>query len=435
MLDIKFIRDNPEIIKKAIKNRAYDVDIDLLLELDKKWRELKKENDDLRAKRNKISQEINELKKQNKNTERKIKEAREIPQNIKKNEEELNILKEKINDILYRTPNIPNKSVPIGDAKKFKIVKIKGKAIKKIVKSHWEIGSNLDILDLDRASKLSGSGFYILKGDGSRLQRALVQFMLDFHNKNNFIEINPPQIVLPEILFNTGNLPKFEEDVYKTREGLYLIPTAEVPVTNLYSQEILNEDDLPKKFTSFTQCYRTEAGRHGSTDRGIFRLHEFEKVEMVYISNENDSWKFLEEMTKYAEQILEKLKLPYRRICLATQDMGFASAKTYDIEVWSPYQKKYLEVSSCSNCTDFQARRMNTRYQSKQGLKFVHTLNGSGLALPRLMIAILENYQQKDGSIKIPSVLIKYMNGQKIIKAKISKKQISKKKTSKKKRA
>ncbi|MEK6879292.1 MAG: serine--tRNA ligase [Nanoarchaeota archaeon] len=426
MLDIKFIRENPEVIKRAVNNRAYDIDINFLLELDKQWRNLKKGNDDLRFQRNKISNEINELKKQGKGAEKKINEAQEIPSKLKKNDEELKILKEKIDEIVFRIPNIPDKSIPVGEAEKYKIIKKYGKPIKKTVKPHWEIGQELDILDLDRASKLSGTGFYILKGPGANLQRALVQFMLDFHKKNGFTEINPPQIVLPEILFGTGNLPKFEQDVYKTREGLYLIPTAEVPVTNIYKDEILNEKNLPKKFCAFTQCYRTEAGRHGTVDRGIFRLHEFEKVEMVYICRQEDSYKFLEEMTRYAEKILEVLKIPYRKICLSTQDMGFASAKTYDLEAWSPAQQKYLEVSSCSNCTDFQARRMNTRYQGKEGLKFVHTLNGSGLALPRLMISILENYQQKDGSIKIPSVLLKYMNGIKVIKSKKIEKKVIK---------
>jgi seryl-tRNA synthetase len=249
----------------------------------------------------------------------------------------------------------------------------------------------------------------------AQLERALINFMIDFHVKDGFIEINPPQIVNAKTMFGTGNLPKFEQDLYKTREGFYLIPTAEVVVTNIHADEVLNEKDLPKKFVAFTQCYRTEAGRHGSETPGIFRLHEFEKVEMVYICKQEDSWKFHEEMTARAEKLLDKLKLPYRRILLATADAGFASAKTYDLEVWSPFLKKYLETSSCSNCTDFQARRMNTRYQSKDGMKFVHTLNGSGLATPRLLISLIENYQQKDGSIKVPAVLQPYMNGKKFI--------------------
>ncbi|MEM4230849.1 MAG: serine--tRNA ligase, partial [Candidatus Pacearchaeota archaeon] len=275
-------------------------------------------------------------------------------------------------------------------------------------KSHLELGEALDIIDIKRAVKIAGAGFYMLKGKGAILQRALIQFMLDFHNKNGFIEINPPQLVNRKTAFGTGNLPKFEEQLYTTRDNLVLIPTAEVPVTNIYAGEVLKEKDLPKKFCAFTECYRTEAGRHAG-EEGLFRLHQFEKVEMVYICKPEDSWKFLEEMTGNSEKILKLLEIPYRKLFLATADAGFASAKTYDLEVWSPTMNKYLEVASCSNCTDFQARRMNTKYQTKNNeLRFVHTLNGSGLALPRLMISLLECNQQKNGSIKIPKVLWKY---------------------------
>ena len=312
-------------------------------------------------------------------------------------------------------PNIQAENVPIGGEKDYKEVSKWGKIPKMShAKGHLELGEKLDIIDIKRATKISGAGFYILKGEGARLQRALIQFMLDFHVKNGFTEINPPQLVNEQTAFGTGNLPKFADQLYKTNDNLMLVPTAEVPVTNIYSGEILNEKDLPKKFCAFTECYRTEAGRH-TGEEGLYRLHQFEKVEMVYLCRQEDSWKFLEEMTSNAEKILKLLKLPYRKVLLATGDASFSSAKTYDLEVWSPAMKRYLECSSCSNCTDFQARRMNTRYQCKNGLKFVHTLNGSCLALPRLMIAILENNQQKDGSIKIPSVLQKY-TGFKIIK-------------------
>jgi seryl-tRNA synthetase len=371
----------------------------------------------LRASRNKVSKEISEAKKQGKNVSALMNKAKEIPERLKKNEEEEKQLREDLDKFLALLPNIQAEDVPVGGEEKNKVIHKKVEIPKFVfpVKSHDEILTKLGFLDMERASKVSGSGFYFFKGEFSQFERALINFMLDFHTNDGFLEINPPQIVNAKTMFGTGNLPKFEEDLYKTREGFYLIPTAEVVVTNIHANEILNEKDLPKKFVAFTQCYRTEAGRHGSETPGIFRLHEFEKVEMVYLCRQEDSWKFHEEMTARAEKLLDKLKLPYRRILLATADAGFASAKTYDLEVWSPFLKKYLETSSCSNCTDFQARRMNTRYQGKDGLKFVHTLNGSGLATPRLLISLVENYQQKDGSIKVPAVLVPYMNGKKFI--------------------
>ena len=415
MIDIKLIRENPEVIKDNCENRGYEKKfVDEILVKDKKWRELKFQDDKLRHERNKVSLEINEAKKKEKKVNELIKRAKEIGENLKDNEEKEKELRKDIDTLSSALPNIQAKEVPIGGEEKNKEILRWGK-IKKISKpkSHIELGENLDIIDIKRATKISGAGFYILKGDGARLQRALTQFMLDFHIKNGFTEINPPQLINKKTAFGTGNLPKFEDQLYKTNDELLLIPTAEVPVTNIFSEEILLEKDLPKKFCAFTECYRTEAGRH-TGEEGLFRLHQFEKVEMVYICKEEDSWKFLEEMTKNAENILKKLNLPYRKILLATADAGFASAKTYDLEVWSPTMNRYLETSSCSNCTDFQARRMNTRYQSKGELKFVHTLNGSGLALPRLMIALIENNQLKDGSIKIPKVLQKYI-GKKII--------------------
>jgi len=418
MLDIRFIRENSSIVKQNCKNRGYDAeDVDEILALDEKWRKLKKEDDDLRAKRNKISKEINEAKKQKKSVTSLLKSARQIPEKLKKNEEEERQLRDDLDKFLALIPNIQAKEVPVGGAEKNKVIYKKGEIPKFSfpIKSHDDILTKLGFLDMERAAKLSGTGFYLFKGELAQFERALINFMIDFHVKDGFVEINPPQLVNSKTMFGTGNLPKFEADLYKTREGFYLIPTAEVVVTNLHANEVLNERDLPKKFVSFTQCYRTEAGRHGSETPGIFRLHEFEKVEMVYLCNQEDSWKLHEEMTARAEKLLEKLKLPYRKLLLATSDAGFPSAKTYDLEVWSPFLKKYLETSSCSNCTDFQARRMNTRYQSKQGIKFVHTLNGSGLATPRLLIALVENYQQKDRSIKVPAVLQPYMQGKKFI--------------------
>jgi len=342
-----------------------------------------------------------------------IAKGKEISLKLEKIEEEEKEIKRELDTLLSFVPNIQAENVPIGDETKNKEIRKVGKVPKFDfeVKSHQQILEDLGLLDMEKAAKLAGSGFYLLKGDLALFERALINFMLDFHRKNGFIEINPPQLANKETLYGTGNLPKFEQDLYKTNEGLYLIPTAEVVLTNLYREEILMKRDLPKKFVAFTQCYRTEAGKHGSETPGIFRLHQFEKVEMVYICAQEDSWKFLEEMVSYAEKILELLEVPYRRILLATADASFASAKTYDLEVWSPFLKKYLEVSSCSNCTDFQARRMNTRYRDGKELKFVHTLNGSGLATPRLLIALIENNQNKDGTVNVPKVLQPYMGG------------------------
>jgi len=416
MLDIKLIRENPDLVRKNQKNRGYEPEwVDEILNLDKKWRELKQEDDKLRAERNKISEEINKAKKEKKPFDNLLKKAKEIPEKLGKNEKEENELRAKLDKLLSLIPNIQKEDVPVGDAEKNKEVRRWGENPElKSVKSHIELGRELDIIDIERAVKLAGAGFYILKGRGAKLQRALVQFMLDFHEKNGFIEINPPQLVNRKTAFGTGNLPKFDDQLYHSDDNLILIPTAEVPVTNLYADEILSEKQLPMRFCAFTECYRTEAGRH-TGEEGLFRLHQFEKVEMVYICKHEESWDMLEEMTGNAEDILKDLKIPFRTVLLATADAGFCSAKTYDIELWSPSMKRWIETSSCSNCTDFQARRMNTKYQTKSELKFVHTLNGSGLALPRLMIALMENNQTEKGEIKIPPCLWKY-TGFKIIK-------------------
>ena len=420
MIDIKLLRENPKLIKQNTKNRGYEVDIDGILKLDEEWRKLRYKEDELRKQRNDVSKKINELKKAGKDAKKELKKAKEIPEELDKFEAKRKELEQKIHCIISCIPNIQHESVPIGDESKNKEIRKGGKIPKFTfpVKGHDELLKNLGLLDMERAAKISGSGFYLFKGDLARLERALINFMLDFHVKDGFVEVNPPQLANEKTLYGTANLPKFECDLYKTREGLYLIPTAEAPLCNIYSDETLNESELPKKFVAFTQCFRTEAGRHGSETPGIFRLHEFEKVEMVYLTKQEDSWELHEEMTKRAEKLLQLLELPYRIIVLATADASFASAKTYDLEVWSPALKKYLETSSCSNCTDFQARRMNCRYQGKDGLKFVDTLNGSGLATPRLLISLVENNQNKDGSINIPKILQPYMNGMKKIEKK-----------------
>jgi seryl-tRNA synthetase len=424
MIDIKLIRENSALIKTNCRNRQYEPKfVDEIVELDKKWRALKAEDDSLRGERNKVSESVNQAKKakDEKKAKRLIEEAKKIAEKITKNEVKENELKHNIDVLVSMLPNIQHKDNPIGGVEKNKEIHKVGKISKGIYKSHLELGEKLGMIDMKRAVKVAGAGFYILTGELAKLQRALIQYMLDFHVKNGFTEINPPQLVNRNSVFGTGNLPKFEDQLYKTNDDLILVPTAEVVVTNIFSGEILNEKDLPKKYCAFTQCYRTEVGRK-TGEEGLFRLHEFEKVEMVYFCKQEDSWKLLEEMTSYAEEILKELGVPFRRLLLATADAGFSSAKTYDLEVWSPALNRWLETSSCSNCTDFQARRMNTRYQGKDGLKLVHTLNGSGLALPRLMISIMENYQNADGTINIPKVLQPYMLGKKVIGQKIEEK-------------
>ncbi len=422
MIDIKLIRENPKLVRENTKSRGYDEKIvDEILSIDNKWRKLKKEDDNLRAERNKISEEVNDAKK-NKN-EKLVKEliekAKKISDKLGTNQKKENEFESKRRNLLLQVPNILKETVPAGkdetDNKELKKWGIKPKISKPL--SHVELGESLDILDIKRAVKITGSGFYILKGEGARLQRALIQFMLDFQGKSGRLEIQTPVLANSKTAEGTAHLPKFEQDMYKTREGFYLIPTAEMTLTNLHRGENLTEDELPKRFYGHTLCFRTEAGRHGAETPGIFRLHQFDKVEMVTLCKPEDDEKEFDLMMKNAEGILKELEVPYRVIVLCSGDSGFKEAITYDIETWSPFLGKYMETSSVSSLRDFQGRRMNTRYHSKKTnkLEFVYTLNGSGLALPRLLIAILENNQNKDGSINIPKVLQSYMGGKKKI--------------------
>jgi len=424
MLDINLIRENPKQVKENYKLRndpGIIKKLDLIIEKDKDWRQLKIQVDKLRHERNQISQKINQAIKQKKDTKLLIKYAKEIPIKLEKVENQEKKLRQEIKNLMLQIPNLLDKKVPKGkDEKDNKEIRKWGKKPKITKpKSHEEIGEKLNILDLKRAAKITGSGFYIFKNELAVLQRALIQFMLDFHRKKGKIEIVSPILAKPETAEGTAHLPKFDEDMYKTREGFYLIPTAEMTLTNLHREEVLKEEEMPKRYYGYTPCFRTEAGSHGSETPGIFRVHQFDKVEMVTICKPEDNEKELKLMLTDAEELLKKLKIPYRVIVLCSGDAGFKEAITYDIETWSPYLKKYMETSSVSSCTDFQARRMNTRYQDKKEnkLKYVYTLNGSGLALPRLIIAILENNLQKSGDIKIPSCLWKYA-GFKKIKAK-----------------
>lgn len=416
MLDLVLIRKNPEFVKERLKTRGegFEELVDKVMELDHERRSILRELESLRAERNAKSKEIGMLKRKGEDTSSLEEEVKKIKESIEAYEEKLASVEEKLRDLMLRIPNLPHKSVPIGkdESENVEVRRWgKPKDFSFEPRPHWEIGERLGIFDFERAGKISGSRFVILKDWGAKLERALINFMLDLHSRKGYKEVWPPHLVRPEILVGTGQLPKFEEELYKCeRDNLYLIPTAEVPLTNLYRDEILSEEDLPIYMVSYTPCYRREAGSYGKDVRGIIRQHQFNKVELVKIVKPEHSYEELERLTADAEDVLRLLELPYRVVLLCTGDMGFASAKTYDIEVWFPSQGRYREISSCSNCEDFQARRMNTRYRDAQGkLHFVHTLNGSGLAIGRTLAAILENYQQEDGSVVVPEALRDYL--------------------------
>lgn len=416
MLDLKFIRNNPEKVKQAIELKNDYADVDKLLELDAKRRQILSEVEDLKHQRNKVSDEIARLKRQKQDATEIIQEMRTVSTKIKEMDEEVRQLEDQIQDILIRIPNVPHESVPIGKDETANVeVKRQGELPEMDFQPvpHWEIGEKLGILDLAGGSKLSGSFFINYVGLGARLQRALIAFMLDLHTqKHGYTEVYPPFVVNRESMFGTGQLPKMEEDMYHIEEDdLFLIPTAEVPVTNLLRGRTLTAGELPVYYTAYTPCFRREAGTHGKDTRGLIRIHQFDKVEMVRFVKPEDSYNELEALLQNAEEVLQLLELPYRVLSLSTGDLSFAAAKCYDIEVWTAGLGKWLEVSSCSNFEDFQARRMNIRFKRDASSKpeFVHTLNGSGLALPRTVIAILENYQTDEGTVIVPEVLRKYL--------------------------
>ncbi|MCC6064280.1 MAG: serine--tRNA ligase [Thermocrinis sp.] len=416
MLDIELLRKNPEFVKERLRLRREDYPrlVDEALRLDEERRSILKELEALRAERNALSKEIGKRKSKGEQTAELEGKVKEIKEKIEGLEDKLSKVEEQLKSIMLSIPNIPHQSVPVGKDET-ENVEVRRWGVPRDFdfepKAHYEIGEALGILDFERGASLAGSRFTVMWGWGARLERALINFMLDFHTSRGYKEVWVPHLVKPEILEGTGQLPKFEEDLYFCeRDGLYLIPTAEVPLTNLFRDTILEEKDLPIYLTAYTPCYRREAGAYGKDIRGIIRQHQFDKVELVKIVHPDTSDEELEKLTADAEEILKLLGLPYRVVALCTGDLGFASAKTYDIEVWFPSQNKYREISSCSNCTDFQARRMNTRFKDSEGRKrFVHTLNGSGLAVGRTLAAILENYQQKDGSVVVPEVLRDYL--------------------------
>ncbi len=416
MLDIELLRKNPEFVKERLRLRREDYPrlVDEALRLDEERRSILRELEALRAERNALSKEIGKRKSKGEQTAELEGKVKEIKEKIEGLEDKLSEVEEQLKRVMLSIPNIPHQSVPVGKDET-ENVEVRRWGVPRDFdfepKAHYEIGEALGILDFERGASLAGSRFTVMWGWGAKLERALINFMLDFHTSRGYKEVWVPHLVKPEILEGTGQLPKFEEDLYFCeRDSLYLIPTAEVPLTNLFRDTILEEKDLPIYLTAYTPCYRREAGAYGKDIRGIIRQHQFDKVELVKIVHPDTSDQELEKLTADAEEILKLLGLPYRVVALCTGDLGFASAKTYDIEVWFPSQNKYREISSCSNCTDFQARRMNTRFKDSQGRKrFVHTLNGSGLAVGRTLAAILENYQQKDGSVVVPEVLRDYL--------------------------
>ncbi|MBU1112417.1 MAG: serine--tRNA ligase [Candidatus Omnitrophica bacterium] len=421
MLDIKLIRQNPDLVRAAIKKRNYRFDFEAFLELDQKRRSLQQATEELSAKQNLIDKEIQGLLKAKQDPKAKIEESRAIKKEAISLQAQFSELDKQFKSQADRIPNIPHSSLPVGGPQANEIIKEVGQKPRFSFKplDHIALAENLDLIDFKRAAKVSGSNFVIFKGLGARLERALIDFMIDLHaGKHGYSEIIPPKLVNRASMRATGQLPNLEEDMYSFPEdNLFLIPTAEVPLTNLHRDEILDEKDLPVKYVAYTPCFRREAGSYGKDTRGLVRVHEFDKVELVKFVKPENSYPELEVLLLEACKILDLLKLSYRINLLATGDISFAAAKCYDIELYTPGIDKWLEVSSCSNFEDFQARRGNIRYRDKKTakLEFVHTLNGSGLALPRLVVAILENYQQKDGSIVVPKVLRSYYGRRKRI--------------------
>jgi len=420
MLDIKFIRENADLVKTSIHNKNEKCDIDKILHLDEQKRKVQFDFENLRAEQNKTSKQIAEIKKEKKDATELLAAMSQIASDIKDLSATLSQITEQLDSLLLTVPNIPHNSVPVGKSDTDNlVVKTHGDpVVKENVKEHQDIATDHSLLDFTRGAKITGSGFPVFTDRGAILERALINFMLDFHiTHHDYTEVKVPFMVNRKTMIGTGQLPKLENDMYHLdEEDYFLIPTAEVPVTNLYADEILHYDKLPTKYICYSPCFRREAGSYGKDTKGLQRLHQFNKVEMVRFVHPDLSWIVLEEMLQNAEAILQALDLPYRVLSLCTGDMSFASAKTYDLEVWSPATQKYLEVSSVSNFVDFQARRANIRFRDTDGkVRYVHTLNGSGLATPRTYIAILENYQQPDGSIVIPTALRPYTLGLEII--------------------
>lgn len=421
MLDIKVLRNEPDKIREALKKRYNDLDITPAIELDKQRRAILAEVEQKKAKQNEISKKVPAMKKAGEDVAPVFAEMKELSNEIKADDEKVRDIDAQLRDFMLRIPNIPNETVPVGKDDTENIEMRRNGTPREFTfepKPHWDLGTGLDILDFERGTKIAGTRFTVYKGLGARLERAVISYFLNSHTEHGYTEILPPYMVNRASMTGTGQLPKFEEDAFKVvNNGYFLIPTAEVPVTNLHRDEILSGDQLPIKYCAYSACFRAEAGSAGRDTRGIIRQHQFNKVEMVKFTKPQDSYAELETLTNDAERLLEGLGLPYRVVTLSTGDLGFSSAKTYDVEVWMPSYNRYVEISSCSNFEDYQARRANIRYKEtpKDKAQFVHTLNGSGLAVGRTVAAILENYQNEDGTVTIPQALVPFM-GTDIIK-------------------
>ncbi|MGL5000900.1 MAG: serine--tRNA ligase [Cetobacterium sp.] len=422
MLDLRFIRENIEVLQEMLVNRGSNIDLQEFVTLDAERREVLTEVETLKNKRNTESAEVARKKKAGEDASEIIAEMGKVSAQIKELDAKLSIIEEKVTYFQMTLPNAYHSSTPVGKDEDDNVEVRRWGTPKEFSfepKEHWELGENLEILDFERGAKLGGSRFTIYRGAAARLERALISFMLDTHTtEHGYTEHLTPVLVRREICEGTGQLPKFEDDMYKTTDDMFLISTSEITLTNIHRQEILNEKDLPKYYTAYSPCFRREAGSYGRDLKGLIRQHQFNKVEMVKLATPETSYDELEKMVVNAETILQKLELPYRLIHLCSGDMGFGAAKTYDLEVWLPGQNKYREISSCSNCGDFQSRRMGLKYRPEGSTKseFCHTLNGSGLAVGRTLVAIMENYQQEDGSFLVPEVLIPYMGGMTIVK-------------------
>ena len=416
MIPIEQIRNNIEYVKKQLALKGDPKSVDTIFSLDKSYRSYISKSNELRAKRNQVSDKISVAKKSGDTADKEIKDMRIVGEEIKSIEEKANEIKSKLDELLLRLPNLPHESTPEGkDETENKLIREWGEETKTEhkLKTHLDLGDDLDLFDFEAAAKISGSGFPLYKGKGAKLERALINYMLDFQTKNHgYMEIFPPFMVRDSSPLTTGNLPKFSDDMYYIQsDELWMIPTAEVPITNLHQNEILSEDQLPLKYAAYSACFRREAGSHGKDTKGLLRLHQFNKVELVQFVKPENSYEVLEDLTANAEAILQSLGLKYRVIELCSGDLSFAAAKCYDLELWAPAEEKWLEVSSCSNFESFQARRGNIRYINSKdnNIEFVHTLNGSGVATPRLLVSLLETYQNSDGSISIPKPLQPYI--------------------------
>ncbi len=418
MLDIKEIRNNPEEVKSRLNTRGEEFQIDRLVELDEQRREIIAEVEQLKHLKNEVSKKIPVMKKEGKDIQPIIKEMRGVGDKIKVMDDNLREIESEIEEILLITPNIPDKDVPVGKDESENVEIFRWGDPRNFTfepKAHWDIGPDLNILDFATASKITGARFTLFRGYGAKLVRGLAAFMIDLHVDNHgYSEVLPPYLVNTESMIGTGQLPKFAEDAFKVEnEDYYLIPTAEVPVTNIYRDDILVEDEFPIKYCAYSACFRAEAGAAGRDTRGLIRQHQFDKVEMINFVKKENSEQALDSMLDAAKAVLEKLELPYRVIEMCTGDLGISAAKKYDLEVWMPSYNDYVEISSCSNCREYQSRRANIRYRNEEtgNLDFVHTLNGSGVAIGRCIAALLENHQQEDGSVTVPDALSKYMGG------------------------